>query len=299
MLGTSFVYVDSRTLRSGDEADVYVPHGPLRHKRNRAYPLLAVLQGAFVDKSRYAGLGRALARRGFVVVIPNHFRPFPGFSEPVLFSEVNVVSDVLEAATEGNADPRSPLYRRVDAARMGLVGHSLGGSVGLYAIAGECPPGICSGDSYTPPPALRAAAVYGTSLFDIRSGALIELDTSRAAVALVQGSRDGIALPENASRSLPVLARPRALIEIDGANHYAVCTENNPLGAAADPNDSALSRRAGNAVAARWIALWLRARLCDDPLARLWIERIGRSFDGTVRAACDLGARNTMPAAGP
>ena len=296
MLATSIERTYTTTLPSGDAADVYLPGA--RPRRGRTCPLIAVLQGACVDKAQYARLGRTLARRGFVVVIPNHLRPFPGYPEPVLFSEVDVVGDVRDAATEATADPGSPLYGLVDTDTMGLVGHSLGGSVGLYAIAGECPPGIGRGDRYSPPAALRAAAVYGTSLFDFRTDALITLDTSRAAVALVHGSRDGIATPEKMRQSYAVLPPPRALIRIEGANHYAICRDDAPLGAVADPKGTPLSQRAAGAAAAEWIALWLQARLRGDWLARLRIERIGRSYDGRVRVTSDLGTPQPAPPPG-
>lgn len=44
---------------------------------------------------------------------------------------------------------------------MAVVGHSLGGRVGLTAIAGGCEPAICTAPDgiYTPPAALRTGAI--------------------------------------------------------------------------------------------------------------------------------------------
>jgi dienelactone hydrolase len=287
------VHTFSATLPSGDEADFYLPRiaRSANARRGDGFPLVALLQGAFVDKAHYADVARGVARRGFVVVVPNHFRAFGDFPEPVLLSEVNVVTDVFEAACDARADRRSPLHRLVDTDRMGLIGHSLGGSVGLHALAGEGPPGICSTPTYTPPRSLRAAAVYGTSLFDIRSGRLIALNTAQADVALIQGSRDAIAAPDKTLQSYAVLAKPRALIEIDGANHYALCNIDNPPGAPPDSAVPTLSQRASGAYACRWIGHWLRARLNKDPWARLWIERMRGSLDGVVKVKAELSAR--------
>ena len=64
------------TLPNGDKADAYFPHISefLRKYFTDAFPVVAVLQGAQVDKMHYENFGRRLARHGFVVVIPNHFR---------------------------------------------------------------------------------------------------------------------------------------------------------------------------------------------------------------------------------
>lgn len=280
----------SRHLPSGDDADFYLPRNAVgyRARGGKRCPLVALLQGAMVDKSQYANLAGAVAARGFVVVVPNHFRPFAGYREPVLLTEVNVLTHVFEAACEADEDSRSPLYGLVDTGRMGMIGHSLGGSVGLYAIAGECPPGICSTLTYTPPPPLRVAALYGTSLFDIRSGHLVPLDTARADVALVQGRLDGIAAPDRSLQSYRALAKPRALIEIAGANHYAVCNDNNPPGAPPDCAAATSVQRLSGTLASRWIGHWLRARLCHDPWARLCIERFRGTLGGAVKVKAEL-----------
>ncbi len=256
------------TLPNGDEADVYLPRisPPETRRFKNAFPLVAVLQGANVDRSHYQHLGNAIAGEGFVVVIPNHFRDFPGYGR-VLFSEVGVVNEVWTAMVGEDGNPASPLRGIIDTDRMGLIGHSLGGSVGLYAIAGVCVPAICSqfapGYVYHPPAALRAAAVYGASLV-AADGSVTDLDTSGAAVALVQGSLDGVAAPRKTAPTYGVLESPRAAIEIEGANHYGICDENNPAGAGPDPNVPTLSQAEAAHTTARWIGLWLRDQLQDD-----------------------------------
>lgn len=281
----------SLSLPNGDEADIYVPRVSRAAARvfEDAFPVVAVLQGANVDRSHYNQLGSAIARQGFVVVIPNHYRDFPGFGR-VLFSEVGVVNDVWAAMAAEDEDTWSPLHGIVDTERMGLIGHSLGGSVGLYAIAGVCVPAICSqfapGFVYEPPGALRAAAVYGASLV-AADGSVTDLDTSRAAVALVQGDLDGIAAPQKAVATYPVLEPTRALIEIEGANHYGICDENNPQGARADPNLPTLSQAEAADYTSDWIGLWLRAQIKDDRRAWRWLAKVGGTRDGVVQVTMD------------
>lgn len=277
-------------LPNGDEADVYAPRVPpgTYPRYEDAFPILAVLQGALVDKAQYQALGQSLAKSGFVVVIPNHFRRFPGFDEPVLFTEVGVVTEVYEAMLFEDKDPESVLYAILDTDTMGLVGHSLGGAVGLYAIAGVCTPSICSepGRTYEPPVALLASAAYGANLV-AQDGSVTDLDTSAAAVALIQGSLDGVAAPEAAIDTYPTLELPRALIAIAGANHYGICDDNNPPGSAPDPLEPTLSQERSNRIIHRWIGRWLQAELQGAPAAQWWIYQIGSSLDGSVEITAE------------
>jgi hypothetical protein len=274
------------TLPNGDPADVYLPRAApvVPNRFEDALPLIALLQGAFVDKAEYSRVARLIAEQGFVVVVPNHAQTLPQFPQPVLFAEVDTVNAVHDAMAAADADPASPLHRIVDTAHMGLVGHSLGGAVGLYAIAGVCVPGICSSDpaAYRPPAALKTAVVYGASLFDRRTGALVDVDTSGAAVALIQGRRDGIAAQEKARPSYDALEPPRALLAVEGANHYAICDRNNPPGAEPDPSEPTLPQIRGNQVLARWIGLWLRAQMLGDAAARAELAAGGAADGGVV-----------------
>ncbi len=274
------------TLPSGDVADVYHPVVPERLRRhlNDAFPVVAVLQGANVDKSRYSGLGRGLARQGFIAVIPNHVRaPGGPFPPGGLFSSPTVIPQVLAAVTAADADPQSPLYRVADTADLGVVGHSFGGAAGLFAAAGLCPPPICDGP-YTRPAALRAGAFYGTNL---ATGGRPDLDTTGVAVALVQGTIDSVAPPVEAEITYRTLEQPRALITVAGANHYGITDVNNPPGAAPDPVAPILPQRRATTEVARWSGLWLRTHLEHDPLARWQIYRAAGTRDGVVDVRTD------------
>lgn len=277
----------AQQLPNGDPADVYLPRAApaVRERFRDALPLVVFMQGAFVDKAAYSRVARQIAQRGFVVVVPNHARTLPQFPQPVLFAEVDTVNAVHAAIAEADADPSSPLYLIVDTEHMGLVGHSLGGAVGLQALAGICIPGVCSApaDSYAPPPALEAAVVYGANLFDRRSGELRDLDTSAGAVALIQGSLDGIAATEKAQRSYKALEPPRALIAIEGANHFGICNQNRPAGSRGDPLEPTLPQTRANRAIARLSALWLRAELLDDADALGALERLGSNPEGVVQ----------------
>lgn len=284
------------TLPNGDAADVYYPRIPSQRLFTDAFPIVAVLQGAQVDKSQYEQFSRRLARHGFVVVIPNHFRAVVPGAPPALFTSRTVIPNVLAQMVTEDADPSSPLYRIVDTATLALAGHSFGGVVGLFASAAV---DVCAGPfippflqvfcevPYTRPSALRATAFYGASLVFNGALAVPDLDTTGVATALVQGTRDGISPPQNAALTYPLLEQPRALITVSGANHYGITDVNNPPGAQVDFMSSTLKQADATAYVARWTGLWFRAQLRRDPFARFFIYTLHGSLDRVVRVRTD------------
>lgn len=277
------VRVQSVTLQRGDLADVYAPAVPsvLADRFADRFPIVAVLQGGFVDKVHYEHLGQGLARLGFVTVIPNRLRTLPGLPVAAPLPDVNLITDVLAAMSALDVDSESTLFQIIDTARMGVVGHSLGGAVALYGVAGLCVDQICDG-SFERPAALQAAAVYGTNLVGSDSS-ILDLETSAAPVALFQGTVDGVSTPAEAAATYPTLEAPRALITIDGANHFGICDENNPPGALPDTSTPTLSQEEAVSHVTRWIGVWLHAQLSNSRAARTLIYDVGRSLDGVVR----------------
>lgn len=251
--------VDSQTIRlpSGDMADIHAPILPPQLHRHfeDAFPLVILLQGALVDKSRYAQFGQRLAAQGYVVVIPNHEQLVPGFGL-ALFTEVGVVTDVLEQMRLADQDPSSSQFLIVDTERLGLVGHSFGGAVAINAAANICELPVACQDSFARPEALKAVVVYGGNRPDFAG------DTSGVAVALLQGTLDSVADPEKADQTLPLLQRPHALINITGANHYGICNEDDPE---ADPSTPTLDQQRGLDQIAGWSRLWLDAHWTPTP----------------------------------
>lgn len=239
--------IDLVLEQRGDTADVYFPDIPATSKE---FPVVAVLQGAGVDKSFYAGLGTQLARYGFVVVIPNHFQnlPFPPYT-PSPLPDQFVVLDVQAQMELEDADPASPLSGIVDTGRLGLVGHSFGGATGLFVIDGRCDgPPFCDEATFGPferPEELVAGAFYGTntcsaggtvkdarcidfSTFPPNPGLLLDVATDDFPVTIVQGSLDGISTPAEGQATFRILDGVRTFTYIKGANHYGITDVNNP-----------------------------------------------------------------------
>ncbi len=125
--GPAAVTLVTRTIDLGGlgdtELDVYLPStaGPR--------PVVSLSPGLLQPREAYRPYGERLASHGVIVVV----RDDPG----VLTDTQSVADDVVAIATDWlaaeNADDQSPLYGRVDAARLGLAGHSRGGKASLIA----------------------------------------------------------------------------------------------------------------------------------------------------------------------
>ena len=271
-------------LPSGDAADVYVPDvQPFRDLFQNAFPVVVFLQGGLTDKAFYGELARQVAARGYVVYVPNHLKLLG--PAPALFADGSSLQDVLAAASAADADPASPLYQIVDTARMGVSGHSFGGVAAVYAATASCPPPFCTPPSpvYQRPAALRAVAVYGVTTVQ---GPLTLEVANDLPTALIGGSQDTRVPPANVVATYDVLEPTRAMILIDGANHWGVADVQNPPGAQPEAGPQALAQAQSIRVIAARTALFFDAFVRGSSLAKLLIE-LELSGPG-VRVTSDL-----------
>lgn len=268
----------------GDSADVYFPSLPKSYCNSTEFPIALMLQGALVDKSDYSNFAKQVASYGFVVVVPNHERTLVGPNGQAvtgLFPEQGQVNDVLAQMKVEDLNASSPLFKIVDTTKLGLMGHSFGGAVGLGATQKEiCVPGICSRD-YTRPPELKAGIFYGTNFRNQQTGEFLPINNEGVPLGLIQGSLDGVALPINSQRTYEqILHPPKVLISVEGANHYGITNEDN---AARDPNRPTLNQAAATKAIARSSGLFLRATLLGDRSAFDAVFNASTVFDPNVR----------------
>ena len=252
----------------GDSADIYFPALPDSSCHTTEFPVALMLQGALVDKADYSSFASQVASYGFVVVVPNNERTISapnGQSFTGLFADQGQVNDVLVEMKAEDVDASSPLFKIVDTSKMGLLGHSFGGAVGLGATQDEiCQPGLCSPD-YTIPPELKAGIFYGTNFRDQQTGESLPIDNEDIAIGLILGSLDGVALPSNTQVTYDqILNPPKALITVEGANHYGITNADNLL---REPSRPTLDQATAIGTIARWSGLFLRANLLDDRAA--------------------------------
>ncbi len=263
----------------GDEADLYLPGGA---SAEGSLPIALLLQGAHVDKRHYAGFAAALARQGFLVVVPNHWRTFPPLpliGQRILLADQRQIGTALAALQALNSTGPAPLRGVIDGERLVVIGHSMGGLAGLEALADRCRFPLCIG-SFQRPEALRGGVFYGTDLRGHGGGPVGPIETNDRPVALISGSRD------EASSTLDVEAtweqirtRRKALLTIEGADHDAITSNGRP------ENPLTTDQKATIATIARWSGLFLQAEVMEDPQAqarwRRWLREL--SPPGGVR----------------
>ncbi len=119
-----------------------------------SYPLLVTSHGFSANADNQKGWAEHFASWGFVVVVPN----FPSTFAP----DTNTNRDVIKAlvALYSNASTTSPAQGKVDAAHVGLEGHSAGGLATAVAAAGLKPGATVLFDPVDKDDAGKAA--YGT-----------------------------------------------------------------------------------------------------------------------------------------
>ena len=270
---------------NNDLADIYYPDLTDINSGKYSFPIVLFLQGALVDKSFYSDYASLVARYGFIVAVPNHYRPFPTNpnSPPSLLAETSQVGALVSQMAIENTRPESPIAGAVDTQKLGLMGHSFGAAVGLSVIANQCLNFLCS-EPFTRPKELLAGVFYGANLRDQVTNQFIPIANDGIGVALIQGDRDGVALPERAKQTFEnIQTPPKALITLTGANHFGITNINNPLGAVPDPISPTLSQSVAVETIARWSGLFLRSSLLKDPTATDYIYVSGDQLDPNVQ----------------
>ncbi|MDJ0716466.1 MAG: hypothetical protein QNJ54_20015 [Prochloraceae cyanobacterium] len=276
----------------GDPADVYFPVIPAAETSTTKLPIALLLQGALVDKSDYSNYASIVARYGFVVVVPNNERTVtnPSTGQPVtgLLAEQKQLSEVLAQMVLENSNPRSPVAGLVDTETLGLLGHSFGGFVGLASIQDICFPGLCEG-SFTKPPELKAGIVFGTSFqTSENSGVFPIVDNGDIPTGLIAGSLDSVAELFEVESTYPQIQNtPKALVTIEGANHYAITNEDNPQ---REPVRPTIDQGVATETVARWSGLFLRAHLLNDFDAFEYFYEEGDGLDRNVTVTSEIPA---------
>lgn len=272
-----------------DPADIYFP---VTTATTTKFPIVLLLQGALVDKSNYSSFASQVASYGFVVVVPNHQRSLTapnGKTVTGLVAEQRQVNDVLKQMISENANSKSRLAHRVDTTKLGLLGHSLGGYVGLGAIQNQCFSGVCIGN-FTRPPELKAGIFYGTN-FRVPpiTGAFPAIDNQNIPTALIAGSLDGVSDLDETQRTYKQIQNPpKALIVVNGANHYSIANQDSLR----DPSRPTLNQTPAIETIARWSALFLRAHLLNDDAAFESVYKSGNARDRNVTVISESAQRS-------
>jgi dienelactone hydrolase len=247
------------TLINGDPTDVYYP---VVSGSNESTPIVLLLQGALVDKADYSNYAQIVASYGFAVVVPNNQRTLSapgGVQFSGLFPEQDQVNEVLDFMTLENSNSASPVAGLLDTDSLGLLGHSFGGAVGIASTQDECFFILCS-EGYSLPEELKAGIFYGTNFDAANTGTIPPID-NRVPTGLIFGTLDGVADPaETVTTFNQLLNPPKALIEVEGANHYGITNADSPR----DPVRPELEQAIATETIGRWSGAFLRAHVLND-----------------------------------
>lgn len=265
-------------------ADIYFPSPSNLKTGNYSFPIALLLQGANVDKSDYSNYASTVAGYGFVVVVPNNERTLPPASSG-LFAETSQINAVLTQMRTENSLPNSPVAGIVNTEKLGLLGHSFGGGVGLSTIADVCLPRFCSSPTSLPTEVV-AGAFYATGLArtpNVLPVEYIPINNSGIPVALLKGTLDGVVPPFVTDGTYENIQNPpKTLITLTGANHYGITNTNNPSGPFPDRNTPTIPQDVAIETLARWSGLFLRASILDDKDAFNYVYFTGDAGDANV-----------------
>jgi dienelactone hydrolase len=270
----------------GDQADIYYPILP--NATADQLPIALMLQGALIDKADYSNYAQEVASYGFVVVVPNNERTVTapnGQTVTGLLADQQQVNDVLDQMKLEDADSHSPIFEIIDASKLGLLGHSLGGFAGLAAIQNINNPLVSSGN-YTRPPELKAGIFYGTNFQTAEnSGVFPSIDNQDIPIGLIVGTLDGVSdLGEAASTYVKIQDPLKTLITVEGANHYGITNQDSDR----DPSRPTLNQATANGTIGQWSGLFLRSQLLGDQGAFNYVYQTGGDFDSVVNVTSIL-----------
>jgi hypothetical protein len=264
---------------TGGVATVYYPniHGKNARSHgsnvNRAPVVVLLPGGAGGRRQIYSIFAKGVAQYGFVFVVPNNVSSV--FNNTAGFSDVHLITAVLNQLREEENDPDSPLYGIVDSNRLALSGHSFGGVTALTAIGGFCQWPFCDESrGFQRPPELEAAVLLASHAGELA------IDNSGVPVAIITG--DGDRAFDDYRVGYDKLEPPKSFVVVEGTAHLGPL-DIQPPGVAegrGEPEQIIPSSIAAGRYA-RWAGLFLRAHMHRDLFAKRMIYRSDGS-DGVV-----------------
>lgn len=291
--------IETNIPNTGDAIDIYLPDD-----RDSKLPTAILLPGANVDKSNYSTYAETVASYGFTVVVPNNLRtidlpsPAPDITGNLAeLSQINEVFDYLRT-------PESPVDDAIDPDTLVLLGHSFGGAAGLYALQGSCNIPNCPFGEFERPEELAGGIFFGTDLRPSLgngqpSPPVPLIDNNDLPTGLILGSNDGISDPAETRETYDRIEDPpKALIAVEGTNHFGITNNNDPLNPPATPeevppiipdtNPQEIAQPIAIDTIATWSALFLRATVLEDDRAYDFVFGTGNELDSNVSVISEL-----------
>lgn len=264
------------------ETDIYYPISSRSNTEN--LPVILFLQGGLVDKSDYSNYANIVSRYGFLVAIPNCNRRIPELNTEGLLVHAGVINDILTYFKKiKQSDDSSPIRSIVDTSNLLLAGHSWGGTVGLSAINNTYTP-ILYVDDFQRPDELKAAVFFDTTLPEIDKNFqptdnFVPIKNDDIPIAILENSLNKENSEKRRKTYESIKNSPKAFITVLGTNHYGITNEDNPN---RRKNIPFLEQKIATETIARWSALFLRATVLDDLIAKEYVFKAGDSQDKNV-----------------
>jgi len=259
---------------------------------DQRFPGVIFLQGGSVDASAYSTIASKLAGKGFIVAVPNAPRTVI-FGAPVQLTSPQIAVGAKTTLRTASANATSGMFGRLQDDAFSLVGHSFGGVIAMIASSHDAPQQcavfplrvLCFG--YTGfGGGLKAVVTYGASLVDRgRTGGgitIFNLNSTGVPTILVHGKRDSVNLLVDQQTTYDAsLETPKALIEIEHANHFGITDAQVIPGATVDNNPQTKSQDWSTSQIAHIFAVALGAHVNNQAnfLDKIYVNQdIGPSF---------------------
>jgi predicted dienelactone hydrolase len=258
----SYPGAPTRTLETRIWLTATVPPGAASCSR-AGCGLLVLAHGYGGSTARFEAIGGFLAQAGYVVAAPsfpltNEDAPGGHLTATALADFAQQPADVsflVDRLLAASSDPGDDLRGRIDPARVGVLGHSLGGATVLGATRTGC----CSD------PRIRAVVAVAPAWTVIEPFLHESPRPDGPPTLIVNGSADTTVVPALSLQLFELLSPPRFYVEVPGAQHSDLIENVGPPGPFLDPTERA-------AVALFDAELAGRATELDDTLKMLASE---------------------------
>lgn len=182
------------------DAQIYLPTVEVGEVAPGPHRVVLFIQGGLVEPVQYGWLAEHLARRGYLVVMPEHVLDLAIFS-------IGHGAEVVEALDRASRRSGDFFEGLVDEAPAVVMGHSLGGVIAVK--------------TWLDRPERFAHVVMLQSIPDSADAArLAERRFEPGEVFAVAGERDGRITVEEIQAELTLFADPVLLAVVEGLNHY-------------------------------------------------------------------------------
>ncbi|HEY6566623.1 MAG TPA: hypothetical protein VI341_03810 [Actinomycetota bacterium] len=170
------------------------------------FPLVIATHGSQGDGPSAAALHTYLVRAGYVLAAPS----FPGGLE--INSHAKDVRSVISKMLSVNRRGGEPFAHRINSKRIGVIGTSMGGMIGI-ALAGKC----CL-DRRIDAVVAKAGTSYGSGSFSRKGPALL----------MINGNDDGTISYSSARETYRRAKHPKGFITLNGIGHD-LNVRNDPI----------------------------------------------------------------------